>query len=114
MWRSSFKPKLTPAARRLIDDVFARAGEPGGPKVASGEWRAGFAAAPFGPLRETNLDHEFVCDREGVVSYYVSVSSVARLPEAEREELRRELRRSLPNTTYRLALTANVWRANRL
>jgi SAM-dependent methyltransferase len=69
LWRSSFKPTLPSAARALLDEAFARTGEPGGTKVASGEWKAGFAVAPFGPLEESNVDHEFVCDREGVVAY---------------------------------------------
>lgn len=74
----------------------------------------GFSGAPFGPLGESNVDHRFACDREAVLSYCVSLSSIALLPRDEREALRTELRSLLVDTGYRLELIANIWRASRL
>lgn len=64
---------------------------------------------PSGPL-----PHEQVCDREGVVANYASVSSSAALPEDERLVLKEELRRTLADTEYRLAVTTLVYDARRL
>jgi SAM-dependent methyltransferase len=113
-WRTPFRPRLPEEPRRVLRDVFARVGEPGGPKVASGAWRLGFEPAPFGPFEESSLDHVHECDRDGVVSHYLSLSNVARLPPGDRADLRRRLRALLPEVAYRLELTAEVFRARRL
>jgi hypothetical protein len=45
---------------------------------------------------------------------YLSISNVAQLSRDDHEQLRRELFGALPDTAFRLALTANLWRAARL
>jgi hypothetical protein len=87
---------------------------PGGPKVDSGEWKLGFAGQPFNPLEERSYDHEMATDRDGVAAYYVSTSSTAQLPPAERAELRAELVDALADVPYRLPLTARVFTTRRV
>ena len=87
---------------------------PGGPKLASGAWRSGFAGAPFGPLEERSLPHVFETDREGVAAYYVSISSLAQLAREEREDLRRELLAMLSDARYSLQLLTKAFSARRL
>jgi len=115
----AFNEWLTPwqlpqAARAAIEARAARVPPAGGPKVASGEWKRGFAEAPFGPLEQRSLPHTWQTDREGVAAYYVSISSLAQLPAGEREELREELLALLPDEPYRLQLIAQVFGARRL
>jgi DJ-1/PfpI family len=82
---------------------------PGGPKVDSGEWKLGFGGQPFTPLEEGSYEHEMETDRDGVAAYYVSTSSTAQLPPAERAALRAELVDALADVPYRLLLTARVF-----
>jgi len=114
-WRSPYEPAIGEAAHEAIESRAAKLPPPGGPKVASGEWRRGFdSVALFTPLEERALDHVWETDREGVAAYYVSISSLAQLPPDEREAVRAELLDLLPATIYRLALTARRFSAQRL
>jgi SAM-dependent methyltransferase len=113
-WRSGYEPPLTEAARAVLEAAWAKLPPPGGPKVESGEWRRGFAGAPFTPLEERAFEHEWKTDREGVAAYYVSTSSMGMLPEDERVGLREQLVALLPDVRYRLPLTARVYRTRRL
>lgn len=110
-WRRPWE--LPEEARAAIREVSGRLPPPGGPKVLTGAWRAGFADAPF----STPVEHayDFVCtsDREGVASYYVSVSSMGALPADERAALKGLLLDLLPEREYRLELTARVFTAER-
>jgi hypothetical protein len=81
--------------------------------VQSGEWKLGFEGSSFTPLAERTVDHELETDREGVAAYYVSVSSMGSLPEAERQALRADLVEALADVPYRLPLTARVFTARR-
>ncbi len=114
LWDGPFDPPLPEEARRALDAAFARGGRPGVHRVLAGEWKAGFAGLPFAPLEERRIAREHTADREGVVAYYLSVSSIAWLPAAEREELRAELRRHVPCVAHRLAITTHAFTARRL
>jgi SAM-dependent methyltransferase len=112
-WRGPYEPPIGDAARAALDERWSRLPPPGGPKVQSGEWKLGFEGQPFTPLAERTIDHELETDREGVAAYYVSVSSIGLLPEAERLALRAELIEALADVRYRLPLTAHVFTARR-
>jgi SAM-dependent methyltransferase len=108
-----YDPPIGDAARAALEERWSRLPPPGGPKVQSGEWRRGFEGQPFTPLVERSVDHELVTDREGVAAYYVSVSSMGSLAEAERLLLRSDLVRALDDVQYRMRLTARVFTARR-
>lgn len=112
-WRAPFDPPITDDARAALRSTFERLPPPGGPKVRSGEWKRGFGGAPFAPLQERALDHEWTTDRAGVAAYYTSTSSMGTLPSDERTALRNEIEHSLDDVTYRLLLTARVFRTVR-
>jgi len=109
-----FEPDLTDDAVVAVRTVSRRTGRTGAPKIESGEWRAGFAGAPFGELEERKLAFEHVTDREGVISYYLSMSTVAARPKSERDELALTLRELLPDTEHRVKVRALAYRAKRL
>lgn len=98
------------ASEALLEECWARLPPPGGPKVDSGEWKLGFVGQPFSPLEKRSYEHEME-HRDGVAAYYVSTSSTAQLPPAERAELRAELVDALADVPYRLQLTARVYTA---
>jgi SAM-dependent methyltransferase len=110
---NAYDPPIGDAARAALEERWSRLPPPGGPKVQSGEWKLGFEGQPFTPLAERTVDHELETDREGVAAYYVSVSSMGSLPEAERQALRAELVEALADVPYRLPLTARAFTARR-
>jgi len=112
-WLGGFEPPLPAAARAALEQRWAELPPPGGPKVRSGEWKRGFADAPFEPLEERTIEHEWRTDREGVAAYHVSTSSMGALPAAERAALHAELLALLDATAYRLPLAAHVFRTVR-
>ena len=112
-WLSRLQPPIGDVAEAAIEARWLRLPAPGGPKVASGAWKDGFADAPFTPLDERTFDHEWVARRVDVAAYYVSTSSMGALPEGEREELRRELLDALADVEYRLPMQARAFTAVR-
>ena len=110
---NAYDPPIGDAARAALEERWSRLPPPGGPKVHSGEWKLGFEGQPFTPLAERAIDYEHITNREGVAAYYVSVSSMGSLTEAERLALRAELLDALADVPYRLALTARVFTARR-
>jgi len=107
LWSSvwDWDPPLPDEAMALLREIFVRMGRPGGPSYVSGEWRAAFERSSFEPLRERHFSRELLFDPARTVSLWLSVSSVAALPEAERaavaDKLRAlvtEPRRFLPRT----------------
>jgi SAM-dependent methyltransferase len=108
-----WEPPLPERARRLVRDAIARGGEPGGPLVARGEWRAAFDDSPFAPPRHERITHELVLDRAGLVASVLSISSVAGLPAADREALRDRLTALLPDRRHRRALHTELYWARR-
>jgi len=109
-----FRPELRPEASDAVRRVSRRTGRTGAPKVESGEWKAGFADAPFGKLEEGEVAFEHETDRDGVVAYYLSMSTVAARPQFERDELAAKLRELLPPTEHRVRVRAVTHRARRL
>jgi SAM-dependent methyltransferase len=87
-----FDPPLPERVGELLQEVFARTGRPGGPLREAGVWRRAFAGAPFEPLRESRFEHEVIQEPDETVSLWLSISSVAALPAADRAELGRKLR----------------------
>lgn len=108
-WLAPFDPPIGGAAEAAIEARAAKLPPPGGPKVQSGQWKRAFDDAPFTPLEERTVQHEWTTDREGVAAYYVSTSSMGALPEDERTALRDELAGLLVDTEYRLRLAARVF-----
>jgi ubiquinone/menaquinone biosynthesis C-methylase UbiE len=108
-WLSPFEPPIGEAARAAIDSRAAALPPAGAARVATGAWKDGIEAGPFGPLDERAYEHSAEADRESVAAYYVSISSLAQLDPEERERLRRELIALLPDATFRLRLAARVF-----
>ena len=112
-WLSGLRPPIGERAEAVLEARWSRLPPPGGPKVRSGAWQRGFAGAPFTPLSERTVEHEWTAARDGVAAYYLSTSSMGALPEDERDELRRELLDELADVEYRLPLRARVYTAVR-
>jgi SAM-dependent methyltransferase len=83
-------------AEAVIEEAFARGGEPGLPRVLSGEWRRPVEDGPFEPLREAELERELVNTRDEWIANMLSVSSIAHQPEEARDEFARRLRELIP------------------
>ncbi len=79
-----------------IDDAFERGGQPGLPRVLSGEWRDPIARAGFEELREESLERDVVRTRDEWIANMVSVSSIAHQPQADRDDFARRLRELIP------------------
>jgi SAM-dependent methyltransferase len=73
----------------------------------SGEFKHVFEGSAFEPLREAAFEHEQVLDRDGLVAYLMSQSQVASRP--DREEIRRELRRLVPEGRHVRPLRCEVY-----
>jgi SAM-dependent methyltransferase len=107
--------RLPSEAQTLLDEILRRAGPTGTPKVESGAWKEAFAdPAVWSPLAESTIDHEVVVDHEQTLATLVSMSSIARLPTAERNEIRARLAAVLPRGSQAYGLTARVYRTVRL
>lgn len=83
-------------AEAVIDEAFERGGQPGLPRVLSGEWRAPIERAGFEQLREESLERELVRTRDEWIANMLSVSSIAHQPRENRDELARRLRELIP------------------
>lgn len=108
------EPRWPDTARAVIED-HRPSGEVGGRHlVEAGAWRDAFADAPFEPLRFETAPHEHVQTTDEAIAQILSISGFALLPEAEREEMRAELRAALPDETWRTPLLAEIWTTRRL
>jgi SAM-dependent methyltransferase len=114
VWDRPFEPVLPPEAVEAIRATSRRTGTTGTPKIESGEWRTGFAVAPFGELEERDILFEHKADSDGVIAYYLSMSTIAARSQAERDELAATLRRLVPKTEHRVCVRARTYRAERL
>jgi ubiquinone/menaquinone biosynthesis C-methylase UbiE len=107
--------QLPAEVQALLEETIRRAGPTGTPKVESGAWKEAFAdPSAWSPLVESTVDHEVVVDHEQTLATFVSMSSVARLPAGEREEIRARFAAVLPHGEQSYELTARVFRAVRL
>ena len=107
---SEIDPPLPDAAEAVLDEAFARGGRPGISKILSGAWREPLARSAFGPLHEAEAEHEVVRDRDQWLATMLSVSSIASLPDGDRDALATRLRELVPDAEYRWRIrTVGYW-----
>lgn len=111
MWTPGwdFDPPIPESAMAMLCEIYVRMGRPGGPAYDSMEWRRAFEASPaFEPLREEHFPRELVLDPDQTLSLWLSVSSVASLPDVERAEVGRKLR-ALIDEPRRFSITTDLF-----
>ena len=113
-WNGSFDPGMPPKAKEAFATVARRTGPAGGAKMETGAWKDGLTIAAFAPLTEQRIDFDHVTDRSGMISYYLSISSIAARPKAERDALREELESVVSEGAQHLSLTALVYDTHRV
>ncbi len=96
IWTGDREPPQSDEADAVLDEAFARGGEPGIGRVLSGGWREPLAASAFEELREAELEWEYVTDLDGWIAHILSVSSIAHQPDKDRQALAERLRELLP------------------
>jgi SAM-dependent methyltransferase len=100
------EPPLPPAFRDALDSVALV--KPPELTVRSGLWRTPFPG-PFEPFRERSFPNAVELDREGMLANVASWSTVAGLPDAERERLVEQLSALLPEGSYRHPLSTHLY-----
>jgi ubiquinone/menaquinone biosynthesis C-methylase UbiE len=100
---TSLEPPLPAAAQRLFDEVYVSSGRAAA-RAEMADPLLAFADERFEPLVEEPFPRTEVLSRREVVDLFATVSSVASLPPAGREELKRELLELL-EPSYRLRIT---------
>ena len=112
-WNVEFgdpEPPMGEEVDRVLDVAFAKGGAPGIGKVLSGFWREPISKARFEPLREAGAERTITRTRDQWVANMLSVSSIASLPDADREELAARLRELVPDVEYRWSIrTVAYW-----
>jgi SAM-dependent methyltransferase len=83
-------------AEAVIAEAFERGGQPGLPRVLSGEWRRPIEAGHFEELREAAVERELVSTRDEWIANMLSVSSIAHQPDEERAAFAERLRELIP------------------
>jgi SAM-dependent methyltransferase len=114
VWNGKFDPGLPPDAMDAFSSVSQRTGVVGAAKWMTGAWQAGFEDASFGPFAQREVPFEHVTDTEGVISYFLSISTIAARPAAERDELAATLRLLTPPGEHRLPLAARIFQTTRI
>jgi hypothetical protein len=95
---------------RVIDVAFAKGGAPGIGKVLSGFWREPIAKGPFEPLQESEVERTVTRTRDQWLANMLSVSSIAALSDADREEFAARLHELVPDVRYRWSIrTVAYW-----
>jgi SAM-dependent methyltransferase len=82
------EPPLPERALELLREPWVASGRADAVEV----WREAFEPSPFEPLRDEEFPWERTVDAETLLSLYQTTSSIASLPDADREALVRELR----------------------
>jgi SAM-dependent methyltransferase len=113
-WNGSFRPGMSPEAKEAFAAVVRRTGPAGGAKIETGAWKEGLASASFASLAERRIGFEHETDRDGMISYYLSISSIAARPQSERDALRNELETLVSEGHQTLSLTAVVYDTHRV
>jgi ubiquinone/menaquinone biosynthesis C-methylase UbiE len=103
----SLEPPLPPPARALFDDVYVRSGRAAA-RAEKADPAVCFRDSPFGPLAFETFERGRRLSGAEVVELYSTVSAVASLPVAERDELKRELLPLLADA-YRLNITTVLY-----
>lgn len=113
-WNGAFEPGLPPEAKAAFAAVARRTGPAGGAKMESGAWKEGLSTAAFAPLAEQRVGFDHITDRDGMISYYLSISSIAARPQPERDALRNELESLVSDVEQTLSLTVLVYDTHRV
>jgi ubiquinone/menaquinone biosynthesis C-methylase UbiE len=111
-WNLDFgdpEPPMGEEVDRLIDVAFAKGGAPGIGKVLSGFWREPLGKGPFEPLQEAEVARTVTRTRDQWLANMLSVSSIAVLPAADREELAARLLELVPDVEYRWSIRTVVY-----
>jgi SAM-dependent methyltransferase len=105
------EPALPDATRAVLDRHRPPGVHAGGRIIELGAWREPFAGpdSAFEPLREERFEHQLVQSRDEAVAQLLSISIFAALPEDGRASLAGELHETLPDTTFRTPMRADVW-----
>ena len=113
LWNLDFgdpDPPMGEEVDRVIDVAFAKGGAPGIGKVLSGFWREPIAKGPFEPLQESEVERTVTRTRDQWLANMLSVSSIAVLSHADREEFAARLRELVPDVRYRWSIrTVAYW-----
>ena len=103
---NSLDPPLPVEAQELFDEVYVRSGRAAA-REAMADPLLAFSDERFEPLVEESFPREEELSRRQVVELFTTVSSVASLPPAEREELKRTLQ-GLLEPSYRLRIITEL------
>ena len=113
LWNLDFgdpDPPMGEEVDRVIDVAFATGGAPGIGKVLSGFWREPIAKGPFEPLQESEVERTVTRTRDQWLANMLSVSSIAALSDADREEFAARLHELVPDVRYRWSIrTVAYW-----
>jgi len=113
LWNLDFgdpDPPMGKEVDRVIDVAFAKGGAPGIGKVLSGFWREPIAKGPFEPLQESEVERTVTRTRDQWLANMLSVSSIAALSDADREEFAARLHELVPDVRYRWSIrTVAYW-----
>jgi SAM-dependent methyltransferase len=83
-------------ADAVVEAAFKRGGQPGLPRVLSGQWRRPLERAPFEELREAELERDVVSSRDEWIANLLSVSSIAHQSDEARAAFAARLRDLVP------------------
>jgi ubiquinone/menaquinone biosynthesis C-methylase UbiE len=100
---NTLEPPLPPEAQALFDEVYFSSGRAAARAEMAAPLEA-FAVGSFTPLVEEAFSRSTVLSGAQVVDLYATVSAVASLPPAERNELKRAVL-ALLEPSYRLEIT---------
>jgi ubiquinone/menaquinone biosynthesis C-methylase UbiE len=113
LWNVEFgdaEPPMGDEVDRVLDVAFAKGGAPGIGKVLSGFWREPIAKSQFEPLQEAEAQRTVTRTRDQWVANMISVSSIASLPDVDRDALAERLRELVPDVEYRWPIrTVAYW-----
>jgi SAM-dependent methyltransferase len=105
-----WEPDIGDGVRDVVRAAIRSGGEPGESRYLRGEWRRAFERSAFEPLEEQQIEYVFESSQDGLIAYMLSTSSIAGLPEAERQALRDELRQRLAHDIYWQRLRVDIYR----
>jgi SAM-dependent methyltransferase len=94
-------PHMGDEAEAVIEEAFARGGEPGLGKVLSGDWKRPVEEGPFEQLREGEVERWLVNSRDEWIANMLSVSSIAVQPDEDRAAFAERLRALIPEQEIR-------------
>ncbi len=99
------EPPIPAEAHELLREPFERSGRAA--MVSQDSWREAFLGSPFEPLREEAFSEQAEVDSDLLVDTYLTGSSIAVLPDEEREVLAARLR-ALLRGRYRIPIRVEL------